>query len=184
MAEHELAIAVNSSVAIVGLVAWWLWLHNDYVLDKFRQDLFALRDELFDYAESGAVSFQNPAYAELRQLFNRVIQYAHRLTFWQMIGFLVIESVSDEDRQAALSFHREWRSAVTSIADQKVREKLLEFHNKLNVLIVWKILKTSLAAMAILLISLVLHMGRSSLQLANRLFRTEYLQERAWRHAS
>jgi hypothetical protein len=43
-------------------------------LDRFRQDVFGLRDELWDFAASGQISFDDPAYRLLRQLMNGFIR--------------------------------------------------------------------------------------------------------------
>lgn len=50
-----------------------------------RHDLFRLRDRLFELAESGALKFDDRPYLAVRALVNGYIQYAHRLTFSQML---------------------------------------------------------------------------------------------------
>ncbi|WP_401742086.1 hypothetical protein [Stenotrophomonas geniculata] len=50
-----------------------------------RHDLFRLRDRLFEIAESGELKFDDRAYLGVRALINGYIQYAHRLTFSQMV---------------------------------------------------------------------------------------------------
>lgn len=82
---------MNSIVSVlqlaVGLFTIWFlfacW--REYKNDAFRQRLFALRDDLFDYAHSGKISFDDPAYRTLRNLTNVFIRFAHRLTFTRVI---------------------------------------------------------------------------------------------------
>ena len=48
----------------MGGIATFLWFigWRRYRLDLFRQNLFALRDELFDMAATGDLAFNDPAY--------------------------------------------------------------------------------------------------------------------------
>jgi len=48
--------------------------------DAARFKLFAYRDELFDMAANGELSFESREYAEIREAINALIRYSHRLT--------------------------------------------------------------------------------------------------------
>jgi hypothetical protein len=183
---QELAIITTSAVSVIGLATWWFWLQSAYACDSFRQKVFALRDEMFDYAAEGAIPFESPAYAELRLLMNRVLRFAHRITFWKTVGYLVIESVS-EDREQAISFRNEWITSVNSVADASVRAKLYEFEERLGVLIIDHVFKTSLAAVtfafAVVLVISVLQLKQSAVQFLARIIRPGEIEERAWNHS-
>ena len=62
--------------------ALWVlfFLFRAYRVEALRDRLFAVRQELFDLADSDGVEFSDPAYATLRQLINSFIRYAHQLT--------------------------------------------------------------------------------------------------------
>ena len=47
MNPSNLAEVVSTGVSLLGLIWLWLWLFPDYFVDRFRQQLFALRDQLF-----------------------------------------------------------------------------------------------------------------------------------------
>lgn len=55
--------------------------------DYTRQELFTLRDELFDYAADGHISFDDEAYLTTRTMINGVIRFTHSvsLTNWLMM---------------------------------------------------------------------------------------------------
>lgn len=66
------------------------WLYRYYRVDKFRQQLFELRDNFFDEASKGNLGFDDPAYGMLRNAMNGFIRFGHRINIWQAI-FLNLE---------------------------------------------------------------------------------------------
>ena len=76
--------------ALFGAVALWgLWycFWKDYALDKFRQDLFAIRDELFDdvASQSIPISFRSLAYGRMRGHVNFLIRQGFEINFSSVI---------------------------------------------------------------------------------------------------
>jgi hypothetical protein len=75
------------------LLLWGLFYISirTFLLDNLRQRLFAIRDDLFDFAADGGVAFEHPCYRELRNDLNGLILFAHKLTvgravitYWMM----------------------------------------------------------------------------------------------------
>ena len=90
MSESIHWTALPSLISLAGL--WWFlfWPYRDLRVDKFRQEMFALRDELFDYAGSSAqLSFDDTSYGILRSAINGFIRHGHRFTLWQTLATLV-----------------------------------------------------------------------------------------------
>jgi hypothetical protein len=80
-----LRIAVSLTL-LVGVLLMW----RRQRLDRLRQDLFILRDQVFDIAAAGGIPFDHPAYGTVRAFFNGLIRFGHRLTLSIMV-VLVIE---------------------------------------------------------------------------------------------
>lgn len=75
----------------IALLAFWiLWYFavQPLACDIFRQKLFNLRAELFDYAASGAIDFNSPAYYRLRMRINALIFRAERITLPRSLALL------------------------------------------------------------------------------------------------
>lgn len=75
----EAAISVVHFV--LGALAIFLLWHlgvRPYLLDRFREELFILRDDLFDYAADGNIDFDDPNYGAVREWLNGSIRLAHR----------------------------------------------------------------------------------------------------------
>ncbi len=90
MTVAELNNIVQSILFLIVLTfiifKWW----PEQRIDILRQRLFALRDELFDFAMDGYVRFDDPAYQLLRDLLNGTIRYAHNLTPYRT-GMLLLK---------------------------------------------------------------------------------------------
>ncbi len=144
---EQIAIVLYSAA---GLIALWVTLRfwRGYATDKFRQDLFDLRAELFDYARTGAVSFNNRSYANLRKLINSLIRFAHEVSFVRLLVTIILERVRPCFRSLP-DFPDIKRDA--DLGDE-VKERLTAFHGRLFTLVFKQIICTSFAAIPFLVI--------------------------------
>lgn len=70
-------------VGAIGAAACWaLWffLYKEHRIAAFREEIFTLRDNLFLLAADGCVSFDHPAYVELRNRLNALCRFAHHVS--------------------------------------------------------------------------------------------------------
>ncbi|HXT31398.1 MAG TPA: hypothetical protein VN716_19000 [Vicinamibacterales bacterium] len=75
-------------VAVVFAV--WIGFHfvlRPTLLGIFREQLFEIRDGLFDAAAAGDLGFDEPAYRLLRQELNATIHSAHLMTLGHLVWF-------------------------------------------------------------------------------------------------
>lgn len=128
MTAFQLVTIVGSSLTLILLVVIVFELWPAQRTDIFRQEMFELRDELFDFAAQGQIGFDDPAYTLLRQLMNGFIRYAHNLTpFRVLFSFLrrrLLSTPPTEDWSAL------WKAALEKIPDGDQRNKMEEFHSK------------------------------------------------------
>ena len=97
-------------------------------LDSFRQSMFAIRDELFDFAADGNISFDHPAYVLLRRQMNGFIRYAHQLSVFRILMTAAIHKISAIPEPK--DWWTEWEHARNSLTDEHVQKKLHEFHKR------------------------------------------------------
>jgi hypothetical protein len=119
---------VNASHLVVGLFALWFlyfFCWREHRIDAYRQRLFGVRDDLFDFAASGGIKFDDPAYTTLRDLSNGLIRFAHRLTFTRVWSIVLFGNLSRTNRMEA------WMVDVKS-RPAAVRDKLLEAHEQIG----------------------------------------------------
>jgi hypothetical protein len=123
--------ALSSVISLIGLSYLFFWRYRQYRIDLFRQEMFALRDELFDEAESGLIDFDHPAYGVLRNTMNGFIEFGHRLTFWHAVSFRLMVQEEENDKEA--TFERAWNRASENL-DKKTKERLIEYRKRMDLL--------------------------------------------------
>jgi len=110
--------------------------------------MFALRDEMFDYAAAGNISFSDPAYRLLRQSMNGFIRYGHRLSFfslcmtifqWKKLGV-----VPDK------SWNTQWESAIGKVREESARKALLDYHARTELLVAERVVFSSPLLLAVI----------------------------------
>lgn len=112
MITTDLAISVLISIA--GLLALFylaFWMYRDYQVDRFRQQIFSFRDELFDYAAAGKISFDHPAYTLMRRTMNGYIRFAHQMTFTHLLVGLFVAPASDGE----VSFNEKYEQSTAEL---------------------------------------------------------------------
>src|ERR1035438_1853433 len=127
MSVSNLSLIFQSSSALALLMVVFLVWRAHLRTDEFRQRLFAIRDEIFDYANSGHIGFRDPAYQLLRNSMNGFIRYAHRLTFFQLMVTIVRWKVTEQVHP--LTWHERWTAALDSLPDGR-GARLQEFHGR------------------------------------------------------
>lgn len=90
--NSSMFVYLCSLVSVLGLVILVFWLYRQLVLDRFRQNLFSLRDSLFDEARKGNIDFESDAYQALRQTMNGLIRFGHRMNMPNTILLLTLNA--------------------------------------------------------------------------------------------
>jgi len=123
MTPEQVATVLESVVALLALWAFVFLFWKDYCLDSFRQSVFELRDELFLYAAHGHISFQHPAYKNLRDRMNAAIRYGHGFTLARFVVALTqVRHIPNEESVV-------WEKAVEDLAEDR-RSVLNQFRNR------------------------------------------------------
>ncbi len=128
MGITDLALVFQSVVCLTALAFVFLRFWAEARLDSFRQEMFIIRDELFDYAADGHIGFDDPAYRLLRRSMNGFIRYAHQLTFFRVCMTAIELKVVGQASE--VNWSEQWERAIKKIQDEKVRCTLETFHNR------------------------------------------------------
>ena len=135
MTPSELSVIVQSTLTLILLAfimfVWW----PEQRVDLFRQQMFALRDELFDFAMGGNIGFDDPAYLRLRYLMNGFIRYAHNVTPYRTSCHFYGGS-TPPGRQPPREWSVLWEQALKEVLDQDTKAKVQEFHSRASLLVV------------------------------------------------
>jgi hypothetical protein len=109
----NLTAVTAASTCLSLLLLWFLfhWTYREYRVDLFRQRIFNLRDELFDLAREGVLSFDDPAYGLLRTALNGFIRFGHRIRPFSLI-WLAWRTDKEALWVATESFVTQWTEAT------------------------------------------------------------------------
>jgi hypothetical protein len=141
MNVHLGTTALATLASIAGLWIMLFWLYRDYSVDRFRQEMFALRDELFEEAMASAVGFSHPAYGVLRSTMNCFIRFAHRFTL--LHALLLLAATGREDTQrTADTFPARWQDAIENLSEEQ-RRSLTKYRLRMNVLVLQHLVRSS-----------------------------------------
>ena len=99
---------------------WTLrWLYKDYCLDRFRQSMFQLRDNLFIEAiASNSWNHNHMAYQLLRMTMNGFIRYGHQFSFTS-IGLFFLFAGRHNLWLSSQDFESKWNTAVSSLSPEE-----------------------------------------------------------------
>ncbi len=138
----EMINAVTSLISLMGL--WWLlfWLYHDYCVDKFRQEIFALRDALFDSAADGSIPFDHPGYGLLRSTMNGFIRFAHKLTLLDILMLVFVHSSVRRGIPSEQSFSRRFDAAIANLPEE-TKSQLISCQVRMNTLLVKHVARNS-----------------------------------------
>ncbi len=140
-------------IFVGGLWFLFFWLYRDYRLDAFRQDLFALRDELFGLAADGKLPFSSKAYGMLRSSINGNIQFGHRLGFLDLLCFYLFTRRNPCLDELAEGYRLSWNEAIDEL-DPEVRTTVEGIRTRMHLRIAEQVVST-LAILTFTLVTLV-----------------------------
>jgi hypothetical protein len=128
-------------LAINALVLWFIW-HGPWrrsCQERYRQKLFEVRDELFDFAREGGISFSDPAYIALRANINGLIRFSHVMGVTRLAAFVIFKRYVGE----VPKLHPTLATALSQVKGKAAKERLAEIEDKVRNHTVWHLLFAS-----------------------------------------
>ena|SRR2546425_906138 len=193
MDAANVVMVIQSVTSLTLLLIAVFWVLPRTRLDAFREQMFAIRSELFDYAASGKIKFDDPAYRLLRQSMNGFIRYAHQLSFFRIcMAILIWKTIGEPE----LEWTTKWRKALASVKDEQVRGELIAFHDRASSLAAERLVLGSPILIGLLILCLIFalfHFGlvslrsainKGSTELTSRILDPRLLDEEAARAAA
>src|SRR6266481_3257611 len=170
-----MTIVLSSLVSLLLLLFFFFWLYRDYRMDLLRQRLFALRDELFDLAQGGALSFDHPAYGLLRTTLNGFIRFGGRLGMVLVLWIVWRRPDKLLEESGERGFFQRWLDSRREL-DEQTGQKLDGIMTRMHVAVLEHLVLTSLT----LFVALVPLIAVGFLELGRRRFLTSIRSWKAW----
>lgn len=138
----------------LGLIYLAFWGFRELRMDEFRQNVFRLRDELFDFAADGNIAFDHPAYKMLRSMMNGYIRFSHRGSLLHFVGLTLSTYFTNRSYFVSRSFDMELKEATASL-DDETKAKLEEFREKTSLQLFQYLFLSSYTKMTIALLIVI-----------------------------
>ena len=133
--------SLSLSLSAIGILILAL-LYRDCKIDQVRDDIFAIRDEMFIFAAENHI-LDHPSYMQLRELMNAIIRFAHKITFMRIILWSVAQRfISEEERRAIIL---RWSENLGGLPNEQ-REALTNFHSQMHITVMVFAVESSIIA--------------------------------------
>ena len=107
---------IISGLSVAGIVFTIFFLLSDYRLDLYRQELFHLRDKLFNVAVEAEVDFDHPGYRLLNLRINSLIRYAHKTNLKTLLLLAFVDLFDSEFSRAGKRSMRAFSMALKGLS--------------------------------------------------------------------
>ena len=125
MSEFDHVGVVQFFLSLSLLYFAYTFMYRRAKRDRFREDLFTIRDSLFDYIWQNELSYELPAYQELRDLLNGAIRFAAEMSFTSLL--LYRRALRDVVPESSLL------ETINSIEDLAVRKRFLNTYQEVGI---------------------------------------------------
>ncbi len=144
---------------------WWLWIEvKRYRLDKTRQAIFNIRDQLFMQAARGEIDFDSDAYQTTRTLLNSAIRYAERISLLRIAVIRMVLERYNVEGAFSSRMHRALEGATN-----KQKQLILDCIQELDNTLILHMLRSNIVTLFLLEVTRGLSLlGRARKALAGR----------------
>lgn len=141
------------------LLLWLFWNYGwkEWALARLRQQLFGVRDQLFDLAAEPAneLDFNSPAYTYSRASLNNAIRFSHSIGFMRLGITMLIFKVARAEGKDFLNYKSPADGAIAEVGNPELRQKLEKIRGRAAVHYVNYLMLTSPAFNMVAAISFV-----------------------------
>ncbi len=119
--------AIDTLLGTLALWVFWYVFWKDYVVDKFRQDLFKLRNDLFIDTMDGKApfGFDSHEYRKMVQVLNVSIRHIENMTVLRFTSMYMLKFIFAQDRR--LETLDETNQPITSATTPEARTFLKDY---------------------------------------------------------
>ena len=143
-------IPITEIITILGILFLWHILWKNYALDKLREELFHIRNELFDLTgQHKKFNFDDSIYKTFETAINGVIRYGHRLSIMNSIIFNILNQAQYPNSIIKSRLQIAYESLEKETIDEQLRKDITLLKKKFEQEIIKYLLKTSLTLMLI-----------------------------------
>ncbi|MCK4796377.1 MAG: hypothetical protein KAT05_03290 [Spirochaetes bacterium] len=139
---------ITSMFSILFLFLFWNILWKRYSLDKLREELFTLRNELFDLVIiNKEFSYNDKIYMDFEKILNGTVQYAHNINVFQYLIFNLLWEKKYNLVKIESKFEKDFNIYIVKSNNVELKSKLLTLKTRYTNEIIKYIIKSSFIMM-------------------------------------
>lgn len=141
LTNETISSVLHLTLSLAGVWILWSVLWRDLSIDIYRDSLFRVRDELFLMAADGKISFDHPAYGQLRLTINGSLRFAHTLSVLDLV-FLVAQFAFDRRHNTddLAKFSSRFAENIRDLPPD-VRKDLTDLRNRTHLLVIKQLVR-------------------------------------------
>jgi hypothetical protein len=128
MNTELITTSVQFGIGLCLLLSIYRFFYQKTRLDTLREDLFTMRDGLFDYMWKHNISYDTPVYREMRRMLNGFISIAHKFN----IGGLLLGAILTREKIKGDDF----KVSLNNVTDEAFKQYLSELYSKVALRII------------------------------------------------
>ncbi len=135
---------ILSIITLLFVFILWHFLWKDYALDKLREDLFTIRNELFDIGcNKNEIHFNSRLFLTFERIINNTIRYGFKLSFMRAVIFSNIIKFKYPDYKIRSQIRIEFTNMMHNINDKNLKTSMEQLKRKYEVSVIKYFLRTS-----------------------------------------
>lgn len=142
--------AIYAAISACALCVFIAVLYRDYRNDVLKQNLFDVRDKLFDMAVEGRIDFNSNAYGMLRRSINGLLFGAESVSFLTLLVLGGMSWKNSKLREEEERYRQCWQEALDAL-DPPAQAEVQSLRNEMNFALADHVLFTSPLLQMILL---------------------------------
>ncbi len=139
--DTQLIFSISTVVtfAIAFALVYWFW--QQYIIDVTRQQLFELRDYVFDMASDGLLERDSEPYQVVREMLNSSIRSAHKLNLIHVLFMPLV--VKNLRKEPILDYAKQVKEKVNRIPDTETKNQVWTVLRQMHLILFWHLIRVS-----------------------------------------
>lgn len=136
----------------------WHFLWKDYAIDKLREDLFSIRNELFNIGyNDNEIDYNHSLYLTFEKILNNTIRYGFRLSFMGAFLFNILLKFQFPRIKVKSRIEAEFNSMIHNLHDKQIKNSLIGLKLQFELSVMKYLLRTSLLFIIIFISNFILY---------------------------
>ncbi|MEE9610423.1 MAG: hypothetical protein V3W19_04185 [Desulfatiglandales bacterium] len=151
-----------STLITIGLafgLIYHLW--QSYIIDVTRQQLFELRNEVFDMIGLQGLSREDDAYQLVRAMFNSSIRFVHKLNL--LHALFIVTMVRFTKKMPVEGYAEKVKNTIYQIENKETRDRLWHILGQMHLILAWHLVRVSPVVLIITIVVGLVSMSISSI---------------------